>query len=249
MSSSLDHLHSGLRWRDSARRLAGRYRRRSLWKGSPPLDLLRLALRHFRFARNIFLSLHRTEVGARGNLSGALAPLSVLTATSEHVESSTPVRRETRLERTRLRVETRLRPNFALHRHRRTTNVTFRALSISTNVRRSENRRRFVSLFPELRVSREAARAGRRIRERLARNEALPPGETKILIARSASAVPVSRQPIIPTDEVHSLVDGTAPATWQAFGTQSLDYTRLTDEVLRQIDRRVVARRERLGRI
>jgi hypothetical protein len=127
--------------------------------------------------------------------------------------------------------------------------VTFRALSISTNVRRGEIRRRFVSVFPELRVVREAARAGRRVRERLARNEALPPGATKILMARSASAVPVSRQPAIATDEDHSLVDGSAPATWQATATQSLDVSRLTDEVLRQIDRRVVARRERLGRI
>jgi hypothetical protein len=50
-------------------------------------------------------------------------------------------------------------------------------------------------------------------------------------------------------EELPSFVPGSIPGAWETRPSQTIDVSRLTDEVLTQIDRRVVARRERFGRI
>jgi hypothetical protein len=69
------------------------------------------------------------------------------------------------------------------------------------------------------------------------------------VIERAASFRSQPERSATSREEAPPLAPGSISGAWETGSPQTIDVSRLTDEILTQIDRRVVARRERFGRI
>lgn len=240
-------------WLALARTLAGRYRRKDARRRSGPFVLARSArFLHWLLQRR-HLTLFLLGPGRRGFVSSPRREIAASSAPAGFPARKMLYRRETRRVPVGASEGNRSAcPPDVRHAWRKGSIITTVAVRRASTVERRVAGRRapFDPSIPVQRlIAAEAARFGRRTRHRRSRSEERRAGVTTTVIERATSSRSQSEKGAMSREELPPRSPGPIPGAWETRSPHAIDVSRLTDEVLTQIDRRVVARRERLGRI
>ena len=252
-ATSLGRISSPRNWLALARTLAGRYRRKNLRRRSGPLVLARIGrLLHWLLQSRrltVLLSLR----GERGLASRPGRGIGASSAMIRFPAATILHRRADRRAAFRAcKGSPSGRPAEASRASWKKWIVTTVVTPRTSTVERSVALRHapfdpFIAV--PLTVAAEATRFGRRTRHRRSRTEERRAGVATTVIERATSFRSHFEKVATSREERQSPVPGSIPGAWETGSPQTIDVSRLTDEVLTQIDRRVVARRERFGRI
>ena len=241
-------------WLALARKLAGRYRRRNVSRRLGPLVYARIPHLFHRLLQSRRLMLFLSWPGPRGVVPMAGREIAAPPVAATRLPGATTLRR-----RVNRGTGTATRPSKSSPSRRAAdasqsrwnesigTVAASRAWKVDRSVawlRAPSN----PSLPAPRTVAAEATRFGGRTRQRRSRSEERRTGVTTV-IERAASFRSQPEKSATSREEAPPLAPGSIPGAWETGSPQTIDVSRLTDEVLTQIDRRVVARRERFGRI
>ena len=240
-------------WLVLARKLAGRYRRTNVRRRSGPLVLTsigRLLLWLHKSRRlTVLLSLR----GERGLVSRPGRGIAASSAMTRFPAATILQRRADRRTPPRACLGSSSRPSAEGSKASRKKWIVTNVVTPRTSTVERSVPSRYApsdsSIAVPLTVAAEATRFGRRTRHRRSRTEEKRTGVTTTVIERATGFHSHFEKVATSPEELRSFVPESIPGAWETRSPQTIDVSRLTDEVLTQIDRRVVARRERFGRI
>jgi hypothetical protein len=253
-TTSPGRISSHRNWLAIARKLAGRYRRKNVSRRLGPLVFARITHLVHRLLQSRRLMLFLSWPGPRGVVPRAGRKIAAPPATTRLPGATTLRRRVNRGTGTAARASkaspSRRAADAPQSRWKESigTVAALRAWKVDRSVAwlRAPSD---PSLPAPRTVAAEATRFGGRTRQRRSRSEERRTGVTTTVIERATSFPSHPEKGAMTREGSALLAPGSIPGVWEATSPQMIDVSRLTEEVLTQIDRRVVARRERFGRI